>query len=403
VPNNFAWFALTIRKLQEAVAAAITAPIVTSDIGDAQVTYAKIQDVSAASKLLGRGDSGAGDVQEIALGTNLSITGTTLNASGGGSTPTGTGFRHITAGAEDAAAKLVDTADINNDQVTFGKIQNISTARILGRTTAASGDIEELSAGSGISIASGQIASSITQYTDELAQDAIGNILLDTATIDLVYDDATPTISANVIDNSISNVKLGDMAQGTIKGRAVGAGTGDPTDLTATQATAILDIFTSALKGLVPASGGGTTNFLRADGTFAAPPSGSGSATNIEKDLGSVLATQGHFTITDASISPTSKILISQANGPYTGKGTRADEAEMDLISVIAYPGTGSARVYWKVQGYVSSVPERWSRTDRLSITLASANNPADDFRTRNFARQIGLVRGNVKFNYMVL
>jgi hypothetical protein len=43
-------------------------------------------------------------------------------------------------------------------------------------------------------------------------------------------------------------------------------------NLTATQATALLDVFTSALKGLVPASGGGTTTFLRADGTFAAVP-----------------------------------------------------------------------------------------------------------------------------------
>jgi hypothetical protein len=48
------------------------------------VTYAKIQNVSAASKLLGRGDSGSGDVQEITLGTGLTMTGTTLAASGGG-------------------------------------------------------------------------------------------------------------------------------------------------------------------------------------------------------------------------------------------------------------------------------------------------------------------------------
>ncbi len=54
-------------------------------IPNGTVTYAKMQDVSAASRLLGRGSSaGAGDVQELTLGTNLSLSGTTLNASSGG-------------------------------------------------------------------------------------------------------------------------------------------------------------------------------------------------------------------------------------------------------------------------------------------------------------------------------
>ena len=37
------------------------------------------------NKLLGRGSSGSGSIEEIALGTNLSFSGTTLNATGGGS------------------------------------------------------------------------------------------------------------------------------------------------------------------------------------------------------------------------------------------------------------------------------------------------------------------------------
>lgn len=73
-------------------------------------------------------------------------------------------------------------------------------------------------------------------------------------------------------DAGVTNAKLASMTQATIKGRATGAGTGAPTDLTGTQATAILDSFTSALKGLVPASGGGTDNYLRADGTWHQPP-----------------------------------------------------------------------------------------------------------------------------------
>lgn len=53
-------------------------------INASAVTYAKIQNVSAAGRLLGRGTIGAGVVQEIALGDGLTMTGTTLSVSGGG-------------------------------------------------------------------------------------------------------------------------------------------------------------------------------------------------------------------------------------------------------------------------------------------------------------------------------
>lgn len=66
-----------------------TGSFATTIANDA-VTYAKMQNVSAASKLLGRGDSGSGDVQEITLGTNLTMNGTTLDAAGGGGSGTAT-------------------------------------------------------------------------------------------------------------------------------------------------------------------------------------------------------------------------------------------------------------------------------------------------------------------------
>jgi hypothetical protein len=54
-------------------------------IANDAVTFAKMQNSSAASVLIGRGaGAGAGDFQEITLGTNLSMSGTTLNATGGG-------------------------------------------------------------------------------------------------------------------------------------------------------------------------------------------------------------------------------------------------------------------------------------------------------------------------------
>jgi hypothetical protein len=84
---------------------------------------------------------------------------------------------------------------------------------------------------------------------------------------------------APVANDSVTNALLANMAQSTIKGRAPGAGTGDPTDLTATQATAILnamvgDSGAGGTKGLVPAPAAGDTaagKFLKADGTFDVP------------------------------------------------------------------------------------------------------------------------------------
>ncbi len=49
------------------------------------VTYGKIQNVSAASRLLGRGSAGgSGDVEELTISTGLTLTGTTLTATGTG-------------------------------------------------------------------------------------------------------------------------------------------------------------------------------------------------------------------------------------------------------------------------------------------------------------------------------
>jgi len=54
----------------------------STTIANDAVTYAKMQNVSAASVLLGRGSaSGAGDAQEISLGTGLAINATTLSVS----------------------------------------------------------------------------------------------------------------------------------------------------------------------------------------------------------------------------------------------------------------------------------------------------------------------------------
>lgn len=117
-----------------------TLAVATTNIANDAVTYAKVQNVAAASRLLGRGSAGgSGDMEEITLGTNLSMSGTTLNAAGGGGGGIADGdYGDITV----SGSATVFTID--NDVVSNAKLANVATATIKGRVTASTGDPEDL-------------------------------------------------------------------------------------------------------------------------------------------------------------------------------------------------------------------------------------------------------------------
>ena len=96
-------------------------------------------------------------------------------------------------------------------------------------------------------------------------------------------------------------------------------------------------VFTSVANGYAPASGGGTANFLRADGTWAAP-AGGGSAT-ISSATVTVPYGSGDYlaTVTDASVSGSSKIILAPGLYARTDENEPSD-ADMRVESV----GTGS-------------------------------------------------------------
>lgn len=58
------------------------------------------------------------------------------------------------------------------------------------------------------------------------------------------------------------------------------------------------------------------------------------SFTTVEVNIASKPRKAGRFNITDSGLTVGKPVHIAQANGPYTGKGARADEAEMDHMAV---------------------------------------------------------------------
>jgi len=120
----------------------------TWTIDAAAVTYAKMQTVSTTSVLLGRGSASTGAPQEITLGTNLSMTGTTLNATGGGAGVTDGDKGDITVSST-GTVWTIDTS-----AVTYAKLQNTTAPSVLlGRGSASAGVPQEITLGSGLSMA----------------------------------------------------------------------------------------------------------------------------------------------------------------------------------------------------------------------------------------------------------
>ena len=131
--------------------------------------------------------------------------------------------------------------------------------------------------------------------------------------------------------------------------------------------------------------------------------SGGASATTVEVNLGATPVFRGRFTITDAAITATSKIMCWQAPGPYTGKGTLADEAEMQPVQVIAVaPGAGSAVVTWQTPPDYAMSPEL-NTSPRINAAGATFDRLDNQVGTATYSRvRLGKVDGNVKFSYIV-
>lgn len=93
--------------------------------------------------------SEGGPATSVAANSVALTTGTTGNyAAGDAEAGNATGV---------ACTTCVDTGDVAADAITYAKIQNVTDARLLGRSAGSSGDAQEITVGSGLSLAAGAL------------------------------------------------------------------------------------------------------------------------------------------------------------------------------------------------------------------------------------------------------
>jgi hypothetical protein len=196
-------------------------------IGNNTVTYGKIQAVTASAKLLGSSATGTA-VTEITLGTNLSMTGSTLNATAGGGTVTSVGVSGAGLGVTNPTTTPV-ISQIAASSVSDGYMTSTYASKLDGIASGASVSSVAASGGTtGLSFTGGPITGAGTLTlngtlnpdsggTGHTAPTVNGQLLIGDA-IDEVWDKATLTAGSGI---SITN------GAGSITIAATGSGSGD--------------------------------------------------------------------------------------------------------------------------------------------------------------------------------
>lgn len=119
----------------------------------------------------------------------------------------------------------------------------------------------------------GDMQSPMVQWYMQSLVPRVENSLQSVSLTGDVTGSGSASFTVTIAPGAVTLGKMAPLAPVTLLGNS-GASAATPQALTGPQVTALLSVFTPTKQGLVPASGGGTTNFQRADGAWAAPQAG---------------------------------------------------------------------------------------------------------------------------------
>lgn len=221
------------------------------------------------------------------------------------------------------------TLSLLNGAISLAKLVNLAQGYLLGRYSSGSGAPQAILIGGGLALDTG----SGTVERAGLSGDVTA------------AQGSTTTVIAS---DAVTNTKLANMAEATIKGRAAGAGTGDPTDLTATQVRTLLG--------------------LTAGGTLVVDTTQTGNVGTGEDTLAS-------YTVLAGQLANNGDTLWFEAFGTMAANGNsktlrvRFGASGTNLIYEQANSGWGE---HWSIRGRIYRTA---SNAEKSSVDLISDND----------------------------
>lgn len=233
-------------------------------------------------------------------------------------------FQHLRVNSANTGLEwsVFTTGDFPSNSVPVTALATIATDTLLANITAGTATPTAVAF---TTIDSTSIVWDATTHTFQLGAASGGDITR-----------AQNSVTYTINNDAVTYAKMQNVsATSRFLGR-ITAGAGDTEELTGTQATTLLDNFTSTLKGLAPLSGGGTVNFLRADGTWAAPVA-AGDGLGPDGDKGDITVGGTGTTLTiDAGVVTSAK-MANMAAKSVKGNATNSSTVPTDIAGSAAF------------------------------------------------------------------